>query len=107
MALYDATNGNNWTNSTNWGTDEPFGHWHGVRTDGVGRVVTLDLNSNNLTGPIPPELGTLINLEELKLDNNDLTGPIPSELSSLTNLKLLHLWGQQPDGGRSRRSWVT
>ena len=116
MALYNATDGNNWTDSTNWGTDEPLDQWHGVRTDDAGRVVRLDVHVNNLTGSIPPELGTLTNLEflrlyennltgripselgaltnlkELKLDNNNLTGPIPSELGSLTNLELLHLY---------------
>ena len=116
MALYNATDGNNWTDSTNWGTDEPLDQWHGVRTDDAGRVVRLDVHvnnltgsippelgtltnleflrlyENNLTGRIPPELGTLTNLEELKLDNNNLTGPIPPELGTLTNLELLHLY---------------
>ena len=98
MALYDATNGNNWTNSTNWGTDEPFGHWHGVRTDGVGRVVLLELQENNLMGPIPPELGRLSNMRTLDLHSNDLTGPIPPELGSLTNLENLYLWGNNLTG---------
>ena len=122
MALYNATDGNNWTNSTNWGTDEALDHWHGVRTDDAGRVVRLDLHvnnltgsippeldtlinlerlrlyENNLTGRIPPELGTLINLKELKLDNNNLTGPIPSELGSLTNLENLYLYGNNLTG---------
>ena len=89
MALYDATNGNNWTNSTNWGTDEPFGNWHGVRTDGVGRVLLLELQENNLTGPIPPELGRLSSLRKLYLYSNNLTGSIPRELGALTNLDRL------------------
>ena len=89
MALYDATNGNNWTNSTNWGTDEPVGHWHGVRTDGVGRVLLLELQENNLTGPIPPELGRLSNLRTLDLHSNNLTGSIPRALGALTNLDRL------------------
>ena len=32
----------------------------------------------HLTGPIPPELGNLANLQVLELWNNDLTGPIPA-----------------------------
>ena len=122
MALYNATDGNNWTDSANWDTDEPLDHWHGVKTDDAGRVVRLDLHvnnltgsippeldtlinlerlglyENNLTGRIPPELGTLINLEELKLDNNNLTGPIPAELGALTNLENLHLHGNDLTG---------
>ena len=89
MALYDATDGNNWTDSTNWGTDEPLDHWHGVTTGDAGRVVRLNLHANNLTGPIPPELGTLTNLESLRLYENNLTGPIPPELGDLDNLYIL------------------
>ena len=91
MALYDATNGNNWADSTNWGTDEAFYHWHGVTTSHGGRVVRLNLNSNNLTGPVPPELGALSNLVELNLESNNLTGPIPPALGDLSNLAKLNL----------------
>ena len=49
------------------------------------------LNQNELTGPIPPELGQLINLKWLFLDENELTGPIPWELSQLTRLSKLGL----------------
>ena len=122
MALYDATNGNNWTDSTNWGTDEPLDRWHGVTIGDAGRVVRLNLHGNNLTGPIPPELGTLTNLrrlflyennltgtlapalgdlsnlEYLRLDNNNLTGPIPPELGNLSNLVRLFLYGNNLTG---------
>ena len=98
MALYDATNGNNWTDSTNWGTDEAFYHWHGVTTDGAGRVIHLNLDSNNLTGPIPPELGALSNLRSLALYGNNLTGPIPPELGALSNLRSLALYGNNLTG---------
>ncbi len=37
-----------------------------------------------ITGSIPPELGTLTNLDELKLEHNLLTGTIPAELSNMT-----------------------
>ena len=50
----------------------------------------LHLWGNNLTGPIPPELGRLSNLDVLTLYNNNLTGPIPPELGDLTNLT--YLW---------------
>ena len=91
MALYDATNGNNWTDSTNWGTDEPLDHWHGVTASGGDRVERLNLNNNNLTGPIPSALGDLSNLVSLFLHNNNLTGPIPPALGDLSNLVSLFL----------------
>ena len=72
MALYNATNGNNWTNNTVWGTDEPLDHWHGVRTDAAGRVVYLNLHDNNLTGPLPSSMTNLQGpLEYLQIQNND------------------------------------
>ena len=50
VALYNATDGPNWTNSTNWLTDAPLGEWHGVDTDTRGRVYALRLSDNQLTG---------------------------------------------------------
>ena len=58
IAIYDATGGPDWTDSTNWLTDEPMAKWHGVTMDGHGRVVELWLNENNLKGQLPPESGT-------------------------------------------------
>ncbi|MCY3658771.1 MAG: Ig domain-containing protein [Caldilineaceae bacterium] len=33
VALYDATDGGNWTDNTNWSSNEPIGTWHDVKTD--------------------------------------------------------------------------
>ena len=43
----------------------------------------LSLGSNELTGPIPVELGALSKLETLWLADNELTGPVPPELAHL------------------------
>ena len=91
VALYNATGGANWTNNTNWLTNAPIGQWHGVTTEGNGRVTNLDLNDNQLSGTIPTQLGSLANLKELWLSENQLTGEIPPELGSLTNLMVLDL----------------
>ena len=91
VALYNATDGPNWENDTNWLSDRPLGEWHGVTTDAEGRVTGLRLNANQLTGSIPPELGDLSNLEWLDLHGNQLSGEIPSELGGLANLKSLGL----------------
>ena len=98
VALYHATDGDNWTNNDNWLSDAPLGTWYGVTTDDSGRVIELDLWYNNLSGTIPPELGNLTNLKVLILSSNELSGTIPPELSNLTNLEQLSLWGNQLSG---------
>ncbi len=67
-AVYDATEGRFWRNNRNWLGDAPLEEWHGVDTDVEGRVVGLNLVANNLEGRIPPELGRLDALRELRLD---------------------------------------
>ena len=73
-ALYHATDGPNWVDSKNWLTDAPLGEWHGVRTDGGGRVVQLSLFDNGLVGEIPPELGDLSSLTRLRLGRSRRLG---------------------------------
>ena len=53
--------------------------------------MVLDLSYNQLTGPIPPGIGNLTNLDGLDLRRNQLTGPIPPEIGNLTNLVDLDL----------------
>ena len=98
VALYNATNGSGWGDNTNWLSDEPLGEWFGVSTDAEGRVESLTLRSNNLSGSIPVELGNLTNLEYLSLENNKLSGSIPVELGDLTNLALLYLYRNKLSG---------
>ena len=102
VALYEATGGaSHWRNNRNWLTDAPLRQWYGVGTNASGRVMWLSLSGNQLTGPIPPELGNLSSLESLRLDNNRLIGEIPQELGNLSGLEslvLIHnaLYGEIP-----------
>ena len=98
VALYNATDGANWTNNDNWLSHLPLYEWHGVRTDDDGRVTALFLGGNRLRGEIPAELSNLTNLDLLILNNNQLSGEIPPELGGLTNLILLGLSGNQFSG---------
>ena len=95
VALYNATDGPNWSNETNWLSAEPIGEWHGVITDGSGRVTRVwTLDENELTGGIPTELGRLSNLQSLSLnDNSGLSGPLPGSFTGLTSLTYLDLSG--------------
>ena len=97
VALYNATGGANWDANrsrngyTNWLSSLTVGEWDGVTTDDDGRVTRLTLIGSNLTGELPPELGTMSHLKWLNLCCNNLTGSIPPELGNLTNLEWLSL----------------
>ena len=80
VALYEATGGSNWDNNRNWLSNAPLGDWYGVDTDADGRVTSLNLRRNGLTGEIPPELGDLTSLESVHLHDNDLSGCVPVAL---------------------------
>ena len=98
IALYDATGGANWTNRTNWLSDEPLEHWYGVTTDDDGRVTQLLLRENNLNGPIPAAVGNLTGLVRLDFQGNQLSGSIPGSLGNLSNLEQLRLYDNQLSG---------
>ena len=98
VALYNATDGANWLNNSNWLSDAPISEWHGVTADASGRVTGLYLDNNDLIGELPPELGNLANLTRLSLFNNELSGQIPPGLGNLANLKGLVLNGNQLSG---------
>ena len=98
VALYNATEGPNWSNDTNWLGNTPLEEWHGVSTDGDGRVVELHLPGNGLSGTIPNELGNLANLQSLLIFSNKLSGEIPPEFGNLANLGALHLGYNQFSG---------
>ncbi|MBA0777933.1 hypothetical protein Gotri_005880, partial [Gossypium trilobum] len=67
-------------------------------------LVSLDLYLNSFSGPIPESLGRLSKLRFLRLNNNTLMGPIPMSLTNITSLQVLdlsnnHLSGEVPDNG--------
>ena len=98
VALYDATGGNDWEENSNWKSDRPLDQWYGVEADNVGRVTQILLSGNNLSGPIPTEIGNLSNLEDLWLSGNSLSGSIPTEIGNLSNLEYLWLSGNSLSG---------
>ncbi len=118
VAIFDATDGDGWDESSTWGGRKPIGEWAGVTTDEDGRVVGLDVNLggaeippelghlthlttltlSGVSGALPPELGYLANLTGLDLSDNRLCGKLPPELGSLASLQSLNLGGNQLSG---------
>lgn len=98
VALYEATEGENWTDNTAW-LEEDITNWKGIFLDVTQtRVIGISLINNNLNGTLPS-----INLSELKwlnLSSNQIGGAVPDfELPNLQNLALSNnqLEGEIPD----------
>ncbi|KAK6914364.1 Leucine-rich repeat [Dillenia turbinata] len=71
---------------SDWNSKTAFCKWSGVNCDGSGRVTTINLASQSLSGSLPSDLNSLSQLRTLSLQQNSLSGPLPS-LSNLTNLQ--------------------
>ena len=95
--LYNSTEGLNWVDHTNWLTKNPVSTWYGITVTN-GRVIQINLYSNNLTGSIPSSLSNLVNLTIFGLGDNHLTGSIPSSLGNLKPLYDLELDNNQLRG---------
>lgn len=99
MKLYDAMGGAEWANSTNWGTAVSLENWYGIAVDSVtGRVTEINLNRNELSGIIPPEIQYFPQLRLLRLDYNDLDGEVPPEIGKLTELRRMDIDGNNFTG---------
>ncbi|KAF7848137.1 hypothetical protein BT93_L2261 [Corymbia citriodora subsp. variegata] len=67
------------------------GNLTGLEFSSFGSLVSLNLSRCNLSGPIPPQIGSLSKLTHLNLSRNVLSGRLPPTLSNLTRLSLLYL----------------
>ena len=92
MDFYNAM-GKRWEYRTNWLSDKPLNEWYGVSTTADGRVDSLILNNNNLSGSIPKSFGDLTHLRFLELIGNNFSGAIPHSFGNLVNLEYLVLEG--------------
>ena len=73
VALYESAGGDNWSERSGWLSDPSVAAWSGVSIGGDGRVTGLDLSENQLSGELPPQIGSLASLTALDLSNNQLT----------------------------------
>ncbi len=99
VALYDATNGDSWTNNTNWKqSGQKVETWFGI-TVVEDRVTAIDLNTNELNGEVPTQIGDLTALESIDLRFNSLSSStILNDLLNISPLRNLLLSGNQFSG---------
>ncbi|MEM9663426.1 MAG: Ig-like domain-containing protein [Bacteroidota bacterium] len=84
VAFYNAADGPNWANNTNWLTTTTVGSWFGVSVV-EGNVSDLEVPNNLLTGSVSPSVTDLTLLGQLVVRGNQLSGvvAVPSGLSVL------------------------
>lgn len=93
VQLYNKTGGTGWTSKTNW-LAAPVNSWHGVTVES-GRVVSIALLNNNLTGPLPQELFAMEVLRVLNLSGNNISGSLPETIPGLRALQQLYMQDNQ------------
>lgn len=93
LALFNATNGTEWSNNTNWlASDTDLSEWYGITLDGEQRVSEIDLSGNLLKGTLPSEIANLSHLVSLKVSVNQLAGNLPplEGIETIDTIKVEH-----------------
>mmetsp|Transcript_48680 Transcript_48680/g.55180 ORF Transcript_48680/g.55180 Transcript_48680/m.55180 type:complete len:2664 (+) Transcript_48680:160-8151(+) len=124
LSFYNALGGRNWKVDENWlELDGDVCQWHGVGCDSsTGRVTSIILRNNGLSGSVPSDLFDLPSLQTLNLESNTIEFDFASvknaaslqsldltatglrslnglqTLSSLPNLKLFSLASNRFEG---------
>ena len=80
IQLYNATNGANWTSK--WDLKAPVTSWYGVKVQ-ADKVVSIQLQNNNLVGTLPSSIGDLRSLEVLNLSFNKNDSIVPFTLGTV------------------------
>lgn len=103
--LFETCGEDAWTTRTGWTKAGPFASWHGVSTDADGRVVGLELSSNNVrgtAGALAEAVTRLERLAQLWFSDNLLTGTPPPALARMPALAVLDLGRNRLTGALPR-----
>jgi Leucine-rich repeat (LRR) protein len=92
-ALYNATDGLNWTNQAGWMSAAGSEcSWFGIEcNDTKDHVVSIQLANNGLRNELPQDIQNLPGLTYLDLHDNQLSGNIPDIICNFTYLTHLDL----------------
>ena len=93
-----------WADQTGWMTADGYCSWYGVvcvggdEVTGNGKIESITLEGNALSGKLPSEIAGLDSLNILNLKNNDIGGTLPSELATAKDLRFLLLSSNNIEG---------
>jgi len=92
VSIYNAMDGDNWTNNSGWKTSS-LENWHGV-TIKDDRVAGIAMENNNLSGEIPEELNKLTMLDSISFVSElGIVGDFPLHITQIEGLKYLNISG--------------
>ena len=90
MEIYNAMDGPNWKNATNWGTDASLTSWNGVEWNKQKHELRLYFIEQGLKGEFPDCFDALSSCVKFWLQNEPgVTGTLPPSFSKLGRLEVL------------------
>mmetsp|Transcript_9195 Transcript_9195/g.21929 ORF Transcript_9195/g.21929 Transcript_9195/m.21929 type:complete len:669 (+) Transcript_9195:326-2332(+) len=95
---YYALNGTIWDYDDAWMSDLNECLWLGVQCNNRDAINSMQMDTNNLFGQFPTEIGLLIGLASISASRVHLTGTIPTELFGMPRLRELRLYGNRITG---------
>jgi len=100
VSFYNALNGNNWIDKSNWLMTTTPCNWFGITCSG-NHVSDIKMQGNALNGTIPSDIGNLSQLRLFHLHNNQISGSFPASFTNMTELQSIRLNNNQLSGGIS------
>lgn len=88
--MFFTNGGSSWNINTSWLEAGDHCAWYGVACNGNSMVTSLQLQNNNLSGPMT-DLSVFPSLDNIVLDINDLSGPIPDNVCMLSSTIFLQV----------------
>jgi len=86
QTLYESTDGDNWTDNTNWLSDKPYSEWYGLSA-AYDQITGINLEKNGLNGTIPGQIAGMYELLNLNLSRNAIDGELPANIDTLKKIQ--------------------
>jgi hypothetical protein len=102
--LHFQLNGDYWLADNFMSSDDEC-NWDGIRCNKAEIVHRILLDSANLTGSLPEEIGLLAEMQWISFHNNSLSGAIPDSLYALPSLTWLDMGQNMLTGQLSSELW--